>query len=38
MIDYKNSSVKDPMLASDLISGLCFGLVFYGFIFLILAI
>ena len=38
MIDYKNSKVAQPLMAGDLMAGLCFGLVFYGFIFLILAI
>ena len=38
MKDYKNIKVAEPMLVSDLIAGLCFGLFFYGSIFLILSI
>lgn len=38
MRDYKNSKVTEPMAASDLIGGLCFGLVFYGVIFFLMAI
>ena len=38
MRDYKNSKVIEPMSAAELMSGLCFGAVFYGVIFLLMVI
>ena len=38
MQDYKNSKIADQFTASQFISGLCFGAVFYGVIFLLMII
>lgn len=38
MKDYKTIKVSEPLTASELIAGLCFGAVFYGLIFIILSI
>lgn len=38
MRDYKHSKVTEPLPALALLSGLCFGIFFYGFIFLLLSI
>lgn len=38
MRDYKNSKVKESLAISGILSGLCFGLFFYGLIFILLVI